>query len=122
AERAGITVAAAQIEEVHPVVHVTGVLEFDAQRLAAVGSRISGRVAEVHVIEGSKVEADQELATLVSAELGTAQAEIAAAEALLAAAERDVARKESLLAEGITSQRELDLAKSTRAIAAAQLR
>lgn len=122
AEKAALQTAAVEMTEVSPVVHVTGVLEFDAQRLAAVGSRISGRVAEVHVIEGSKVEADQELATLVSAELGTAQAEIAAAEALLAAAERDVARKESLLAEGITSQRELDLAKSTRAIAAAQLR
>lgn len=122
AARAGIVVAQAQIEEVRPVVHVTGVLEFDAQRLAAVGSRISGRVAEVHVIEGSKVEAGELLATLESAELGTAQAEIAAAEARLAMAERDVARKQSLLAEGITSQRELDLAMSTRAIAASELR
>src|SRR5687768_11881424 len=59
AARAAITVAPVQLEAVVPVVHVTGVLEFDAQRLAAVGSRIAGRIAEVLVIEGSKVEAGQ---------------------------------------------------------------
>ncbi|MCY0995062.1 efflux RND transporter periplasmic adaptor subunit [Nannocystis sp. ILAH1] len=122
AERVGITVAPAHYEDVTPIVHVTGVLEFDAQRLAAVGSRIAGRVADVEVIEGSKVEVGQVLGTLVSAELGTAQADIAAMEARLLAASRDVERKRSLLAEGITSQRELDLAISSAAIAAAQLR
>jgi len=122
AERAGIAVAPAHYEDVTPVVHVTGVLEFDALRLAAVGSRIAGRVVDVEVIEGSKVEVGQELGTIVSAELGTAQADIAAAEARVQAAQRDVARKRSLLAEGITSQRELDLAISASAIAEAQLR
>ncbi|WP_170135410.1 efflux RND transporter periplasmic adaptor subunit [Nannocystis exedens] len=122
ADRVGILVAPAHYEEVTPIVHVTGVLEFDAQRLAAVGSRIAGRVADVKVIEGSKVEAGQVLGTLVSAELGTAQADIAAMEARLIAAKRDVERKRSLLAEGITSQRELDLAISSAAIAEAQLR
>ncbi|WP_434416693.1 hypothetical protein [Nannocystis pusilla] len=68
AERVGITVAPAHYEDVTPIVHVTGVLEFDAQRLAAVGSRIAGRVADVEVIEGSKVEVGQVLGTLVSAE------------------------------------------------------
>lgn len=122
AERVGISVVSAHYEDVTPVVHVTGVLEFDAQRLAAVGSRIAGRVADVAVIEGSKVEAGQVLGTLVSAELGTAQADIAAMEARLIAARRDVERKQSLLAEGITSQRELDMAVSAAAIAEAQLR
>ena len=56
--------------------HVTGVLEFDEQRIAAVGSRISGRVKEVRVIEGTKVKVGDMLATLESAELGKAQAEI----------------------------------------------
>jgi cobalt-zinc-cadmium efflux system membrane fusion protein len=122
ADRAGISVVPAHYEDVRPIVHVTGVLEFDAQRLAAVGSRIAGRVADVEVIEGSKVEAGQVLGTMVSAELGTAQADIAAMEARLLAAKRDVERKRSLLAEGITSQRELDLAISSAAIAEAQLR
>ncbi|MDC0667181.1 efflux RND transporter periplasmic adaptor subunit [Nannocystis radixulma] len=122
AERAGIAIAPARYEDVTPVVHVTGVLEFDALRLAAVGSRIAGRVAEVEVIEGSKVEVGQVLGTIVSAELGTAQADIAAMEARVLTAQRDVARKRSLLAEGITSQRELDLAISAAAIAEAQLR
>ncbi|MCY1053945.1 efflux RND transporter periplasmic adaptor subunit [Nannocystis sp. SCPEA4] len=122
AERAGIAIAPARYEDVTPIVHVTGVLEFDALRLAAVGSRIAGRVAEVEVIEGSKVEVGQVLGTIVSAELGTAQADIAAMEARVLTAQRDVARKRSLLAEGITSQRELDLAISAAAIAEAQLR
>lgn len=122
AERAGIAIAPARYEDVTPIVHVTGVLEFDALRLAAVGSRIAGRVADVEVIEGSKVEVGQVLGTIVSAELGTAQADIAAMEARVLTAQRDVARKRSLLAEGITSQRELDLAISAAAIAEAQLR
>ncbi|WAS97456.1 efflux RND transporter periplasmic adaptor subunit [Nannocystis punicea] len=122
ADRVGISVAPAHYEDVRPVVHVTGVLEFDAQRLAAVGSRIAGRVADVDVIEGSKVEAGEVLGTMVSAELGTAQADIAAVEARVLAAKRDVERKRSLLAEGITSQRELDLAISSAAMFEAQLR
>ncbi|MGB1016097.1 MAG: efflux RND transporter periplasmic adaptor subunit, partial [Nannocystaceae bacterium] len=54
---------------VSPVVHVTGVLEYDEQRIAAVGSRISGRVLDVHVVEGTAVEPGMPLATVESAKL-----------------------------------------------------
>jgi cobalt-zinc-cadmium efflux system membrane fusion protein len=108
--------------EVSPVVHVTGVLEFDELRIAEVGSRISGRVKEVKVIEGTKVETGDVLATLDSAELGKAQAEISAVVAKAELAERDKERKRRLLQEGIASQRAADLASAEVSVASAELR
>jgi cobalt-zinc-cadmium efflux system membrane fusion protein len=76
AARIGLKTQVATVTDISPVVHVTGVLEFDEQRIAAVGSRISGRVKEVRVIEGTRVKPGDTLATMESAELGKAQAEI----------------------------------------------
>src|SRR5690606_8604396 len=122
AEKAALQTAAVEMTEVSPVVHVTGVLEFDELRIAEVGSRISGRVKEVKVIEGTKVEAGDELATLDSAELGKAQAEISAVVAKAELAERDKERKRRLLQEGIASQRAADLASAEVSVASAELR
>lgn len=122
AERIGLRSEPAAITDIAPVVHVTGVLEFDEQRIAAVGSRISGRVKEVFVIEGTKVLAGAPLASLDSAELGKAQADISAVQARASFAMADEARKRDLLADGITSKRALELASQERRVAEAELR
>lgn len=122
AERIGLRTKAVAQTDISPVLHVTGVLEFDEQRIAAVGSRISGRVKEVRVIEGTKVKIGDTLATLESAELGKAQAEILAVQARADVAGSDAARKKKLLDEGIASQRSLELASSETSITAAELR
>lgn len=122
AEKAALQTGTVEMTEVSPVVHVTGVLEFDELRIAEVGSRISGRVKEVKVIEGTKVEAGDVLATLDSAELGKAQAEISAVVAKAELAERDKERKRRLLQEGIASQRAADLASAEVSVASAELR
>ncbi len=122
AERIGLKTIAASSTEIAPVLHVTGVLEFDEQRIAAVGSRISGRVQQVKVIEGTKVKAGDVLATMESAELGKAQAEIFSVAARAQVAGSDAARKQKLLAEGIASQRSVELASSETSITAAELR
>jgi len=122
AEKAALQSSVVEMTEVSPVVHVTGVLEFDELRIAEVGSRISGRVKEVKVIEGTKVETGDILATLDSAELGKAQAEISAVVAKAELAERDKERKRRLLQEGIASQRAADLASAEVSVASAELR
>ncbi len=122
AERIGLKTMVTELTDITPVVHVTGVLEFDEQRIAAVGSRISGRVKEVRVIEGSRVKPGDVLATLESAELGTAQADISAIEARARYADTDAARKQKLLEEGIASLRALELAMQESKVTAAELR
>ncbi len=122
AERIGIKTQVAAVTDIAPVVYVTGVLEFDEQLIAAVGSRISGRVKEVRVIEGTKVKPGDTLATLESAELGKAQAEIFSVKARAQYAGTDEARKKKLLEEGIASQRSLELASQESLITGAELR
>jgi len=122
ADKAGLKTATVEATEITPVIHVTGVLEFDELRIAEVGSRISGRVKEVKVIEGTKVKHGDVLATMESAELGKAQAEIFAVAAKTQVASRDKERKSKLLSEGIASQRAADLAAQEVSITSAELR
>ncbi len=122
AARIGLKTQVATVTDISPVIHVTGVLEFDEQRIAAVGSRISGRVKEVRVIEGTRVKPGDTLATMESAELGKAQAEIFSVKARATYAGTDEARKKKLLDEGIASLRSLELASQESLITGAELR
>ena len=122
AARIGLKTQVASVTDISPVVYVTGVLEFDEQLIAAVGSRISGRVKEVRVIEGTKVKPGDTLATMESAELGKAQAEIFSVKARAQYAGSDEERKKKLLAEGIASQRSLELASQESLVTSAELR
>ncbi len=122
AERIGIKTTVAAVGEISPVVHVTGMLEFDEQLIAAVGSRISGRVRQVKVIEGTRVEPGDVLATMESAELGKAQAEIFSVKARAQYADTDKKRKKQLLSEGIASQRAVELALQESSVTDAELR
>ncbi len=107
--------------KIQPVVHVTGVLEYDEQRIAAVGSRIAGRVAEVHVVEGSPIEPGMPLATVESAQLGSVQADLRAIEARSRVARLDRVRKRQLVKEGIASKRSAELAAREHTVAIAEL-
>ncbi len=122
AQRIGLKTQTATATDIDPVVHVTGVLEFDEQRIAAVGSRISGRVKEVRVIEGTRVKPGDTLATMESAELGKAQAEIFSVQARAKYAGTDEARKKKLLEEGIASLRAAELAAQETKVTGAELR
>ncbi len=107
--------------KIQPVVHVTGVLEYDEQRIAAVGSRITGRVVEVHVVEGTAIEPGMPLATIESAQLGSVQADLRAIEARSKVAKLDRNRKRQLVREGIASQRSAELAAREHTVANAEL-
>ena len=118
----GMRTQAIAVTEVAPELYVTGVLEFDELRVSAVGARISGRIREVQVIEGTRVGVGDVLATLESAELGTAQAQIAAIEARAKYASSHEKRERLLVDEGIASQRAYELATQASKISATELR
>ena len=117
----GLKTAEVTMTEIAPVVFVTGTLELNELRIAAVGSRISGRVRQVHVVEGSEVNIGDPLASLDSAELGEAQAEILAIAARARVADTDEDRKRQLMSQGIASKRAAELASQASKVADAEL-
>ncbi len=103
-----------------------------ARRRATISAKITGRVSEILVDEGMKVEKDQVLARLDDAPF---KAQLALAEAQLVAARRAVTETEVRLAQarlterrvqglrsnGVASQADLDAAKADADALAAQL-
>ncbi|MEO8198309.1 MAG: efflux RND transporter periplasmic adaptor subunit [Thermoanaerobaculia bacterium] len=94
-----------------------------ARRQATVSSKITGKVAEIFVEEGMKVEADQILARLddrqarlelelAQAQLGAAEKALAETEANLNLAKKDLERNRQLTAVGVSSQAALDTAEA----------
>lgn len=92
-----------------------------ARRQATVSSKITGKVVEVNVEEGMKVEEGQILARLddrqARLELELSEAQVSAAERALAETEanltlarKDLARSQELVTGGVTSQSSLDSA------------
>ena len=103
-----------------------------ARRQATVSSKITGKVLEVNVEEGMRVEQGQVLARLddrqARSELELAKAQLAAArttlvetEATLVRARKDLARHKDLAAKGVSSQAELDSAQAEADALAARL-
>ncbi|HUG10055.1 MAG TPA: efflux RND transporter periplasmic adaptor subunit [Opitutaceae bacterium] len=94
-----------------------------ARREATVSSKVTGKVAEVLIEEGVRVEVGQVLARLddtnVQASLHLARAQLAAAESgleetrvRLTEAEREFARQQSLLNSAVASQSEFERAEA----------
>jgi RND family efflux transporter MFP subunit len=103
-----------------------------ARRQATVSSKITGKVAEIHVEEGMRVAEGQVLARLddrqARLELDLARAQLAAAEKALAETEanraraaKDLVRHRDLAAKGVTSPSELDAAQAEAEALAARL-
>jgi membrane fusion protein, heavy metal efflux system len=113
AKRAGLSVKAARVDTMSPVVNVNGTLTFDARRFAAVGARIAGRVRAVHKLEGDEVRAGEVLAELESAELGRAESQALAARARERAAEAEMKRERHLADARITAERDAEAARAT---------
>jgi RND family efflux transporter MFP subunit len=94
-----------------------------ARRQATVSAKITGKVTEVLIEEGTRVEANQVVARLddtnIRAELGQSKAQVEAARAQLAQvhvnianAERDLVRKKGLAAEKLISVADLDTSQT----------
>ncbi|MEY4575593.1 MAG: hypothetical protein RL701_296 [Pseudomonadota bacterium] len=121
AERNKLTFAEVGNAALSPVVHVTGTVTFDPDKVAAIGARITGRVRSVFKLEGDQVKAGDVLAEIESAELGAAQAAIIAARAHALAAVANERREKELADAKISSNRDAELAAATAASARAEL-
>ena len=121
AKRSNIVLAPCAEGTLSPVVSVTGTVTFDPQLVAAIGSRISGRVRGVFKFEGDDVQAGEVIAELESAELGNAQAAVLSAKAHAEAATTNEQRQADLYEAHAASQRDAELAKAAGAVARAEL-
>jgi RND family efflux transporter MFP subunit len=115
-------VAASEVEE---AIEVTGLIAPPPKLDAIVSSPIAGRVGQVAVEEGDRVEAGALLATVEDPALPAgsleAKAGVAAAQAGKAAADQELARQERLVNAGIGARKDLDDARAKAAAAAAEL-
>lgn len=119
--RAGLEIAAVESKQVLPVIAVIGTVTLDPRHVAAVGTRIPGRVTEIDVVAGDRVTAGARLARFESADLGGAQADLLSVRARATAARHDVERKRLLVEEGIASQRSAQQAEAEYASLKAEL-
>ena len=96
-----------------------------ARRMATVSSKITGKVREVLIEEGQRVEAGQVMATLdpidadaqrdlAASQLGAARSEIAAVEAQLKEAEANATRLSGLTQQQLVSKAQYDQAVAQR--------
>jgi RND family efflux transporter MFP subunit len=103
-----------------------------ARRIATVSSKITGKVAEVLIEEGQRVEEGQILARLdpvdmaaqqdlARSQLGAAQSQMAEAQAQLQLATRNLARQRELAAKKLVAAASLDAAIAEHDAAAARL-
>lgn len=121
AERNKLTFVNAANGNLSPVVHLTGTVDYDPDRVAAIGARIAGRVRGVFKLEGDPVKSGDILAEIESAELGAAQAALISARAHHVAALANEKREKELAHAKISSNREAEVAAAAEASARAEL-
>lgn len=95
-------------------------LAWDEDRTSRITAPIAGRVTQVLVAPGADVAANQPLAFLASAELGSAQSDAARATADLAQAKRAAVRTKELADAGIVAGKDLEQSQSDLARAGAE--
>ena len=108
----GLTFATAQVMELTPSLVVPAEIAADPDRVAIVGSRVSGRIAEVSKNVGDVVRAGEPLVVLESVDIGTAAAEYIVSVARAEVARSAARRAECLFDERIVSERRLEEAQA----------
>ena len=121
AKRSNIVLAPCSEGTLAPIVSVTGTVAFDPQRVAAIGSRIAGRVRRIAKQAGDAVEAGEVVAEIESADVGSAQAAVTAARAKVDAAAANETRQKGLAEQGAATTREMELAHEAATVARADL-
>jgi cobalt-zinc-cadmium efflux system membrane fusion protein len=116
-----LTLYTVEERELAPALEVAAELVPDPDRRADVGSRTAGRVVELRVSVGDRVERGAALAVLVSPEVGKARAELTAAAARAEVTRAAYAREKALLEARATSQKEVQEAEAAKRIAQADV-
>ncbi|MDE3005760.1 MAG: efflux RND transporter periplasmic adaptor subunit, partial [Gemmatimonadota bacterium] len=103
-----LTFATAEIQELVPSLEVPAEIAADPDRLAIVGSRVSGRIVAVMHNVGEEVSAGAPLVVLESVDIGAAVADFKSANANAEAARSAAARATRLFEDRIVSQRRVE--------------
>lgn len=119
---AGVRVEPVTRARLAPTLELTGSVDFDPDRVADVGGRISGRVARIFVRSGDVVAPNAPLLTIVSPTLGELLSSSLSARAQLGAARAQLVRLQTLAAEQLATGVELDEARARVATLNAELR
>lgn len=107
-EDLSLTFATAEIRELVPSLEVPAEIVADADRLAVIGSRVSGRIVSVLHNVGDVVSAGTPLVVLESVDVGAAVADFESASAQAEAARSAAARAARLFEDQIVSQRRVE--------------
>jgi cobalt-zinc-cadmium efflux system membrane fusion protein len=119
---ARITVAALTEHPIADVLRVAGQVSFDEQRIARIGSAVTGRVMEVKRHLGNSVHTGDVLAVLNSAELGQAQLAYLKARSQSSLEQRNVDRAQLLLSADVIGAAELQRRENALEMAQAEMR
>ena len=111
-ERSGIEIAIVEQGGVAWSVEVPAEIKLDPDRTAHVSPIVEGRIEEVAVSIGDRVEARDVLVRMKSVALGETRAALAESRASLREAESHFERQRQLQQEGIGAQRNLDEARA----------
>jgi cobalt-zinc-cadmium efflux system membrane fusion protein len=117
----GVVTAMAQKQRLAGAIGATGTVEANADRIAHVSPRISGKVVTVTASLGDSVAAGQVLATLDSVELGEALNRYHQSKTRLALAQANMERVKTLVDKKIAARREILQAETDYALARTEL-
>ena len=117
----GVVVASAQMQPLIGLISVTGKVEANADRMAHVSPRISGKVVSVKASLGDSVSAGQTLATLDSVELGEAINRYHQSETKLDLAQSNMERIKVLVEKKIAARKDILQAETDYKMAQTEL-
>lgn len=103
----GVVVAAVKKQRLAGAISATGKVEANADRIAHVSPRISGKVVSVSASLGDSVSAGQPLATLDSVELGEALSRYHQSRTKLALAQSNMDRIKALVEKKIAARKDI---------------
>lgn len=103
----GVALATVKKQRLAGVISVTGKVEANADKIAHVSPRISGKVVTVRASLGDSVSAGQPLATLDSVELGEALSRYHLSQTKLALAQANMERIKILVEKKIAARKEI---------------
>lgn len=118
---AQIVTAKVQLEDVDDTILTSGRIAFDDHRVTHVFSPVAGRVKQLIVDLGQKVQPGDALAVIESPDIGIASSDLGKAKADLMAAEHDRRRQSELLAQHAVSQREYEQSEDNYRKAVAEM-
>jgi cobalt-zinc-cadmium efflux system membrane fusion protein len=98
------------LRDIDDTIVASGKITYDDQRVVHVYSPVSGRIGQVFVQLGSRVQKNAPLATIESPDIGSATSDVSKAKADLIAAEQELARQKELLDLHAASQKDFDQA------------